>query len=123
VFLLPQAKTDSWLKQQLANATDDILLAGVISTQCSYGEFYLRDLVNASLYEPNAAGWAKGLAEDHFAYNNPALLAGALWQLTVFIEHYLSVTALQPLQQANLYVADSEQFGIAGQVLPQAVGA
>lgn len=50
IILLQWGQKESWLTDQQAETP----LAGWLSPQHRYGEHYLRDLVNASLYEPEA---------------------------------------------------------------------
>ncbi|WP_166837706.1 glycosyltransferase family protein [Rheinheimera pleomorphica] len=122
--LLQPGQGGAWLTQQLAKAKDDsAMLAGHLSAQCRYDVHYLRDLANASLYQPDAAGWAKALGDDCFAFNSPALQAGTLWQAAQFAQQHLHCDPLQPLQQSDLFVADSDQFSLVGQHLGQVVGA
>ncbi|WP_323601852.1 hypothetical protein [Rheinheimera pleomorphica] len=75
------------------------------------------------MYQPDGAGWAKALGDDCFAFNSPALQAGTLWQAAQFAQQQLHCDPLQPLQQSDLFVADSDQFSLVGQHLGQVVGA
>ena len=75
-----------------------------------YGEHYLRDLINASIYEPEAEGWAKALENDVFGYGVPTLLSGALWKMEKFLNYYIDAKADDSITYSKLYLADSEQF-------------
>ncbi|MDP5138131.1 glycosyltransferase [Rheinheimera baltica] len=122
--LLQPGQGGAWLTQLLAKAKDNsTMLAGHFSAQCRYDVHYLRDLANASLYQPDATGWAKALEDDCFAFNSPALQAGTLWQAAQFAQQHLHCDPLQVLQQSDLFVADSDQFSLVGPRLGQVVGA
>lgn len=129
VVMLEKGKAASWLTQQLANSSadsrtaDNPVLAGRISANCSYDVHYLRDLANASLYQPDAAGWAKALNDDCFAFNGTAIQAGTLWLAQQFVQQHLHAAALEQVQQADVFVADSDQFMPPVRGLRQAVGA
>lgn len=84
---------------------------GLISTSVYYGPDYLKDLVNASLYEPVAAGWAKSIEKDHFCYGQKASMAGAIWQSNMLNE-ILKLDINSHFSKPNLYVIDSDQFSV-----------
>ncbi|WP_057757883.1 glycosyltransferase [Psychrobacter sp. P11G3] len=92
------------------NNQDSYSIAGWITPHNYYGEHYLRDLINASIYEPNAKGWAKALGEDIFGYGAPALLSGSLWKKDEFISIYIDLHADDTITVTKLYLADSEEF-------------
>ncbi|MFD2189600.1 FkbM family methyltransferase [Pistricoccus aurantiacus] len=98
-------------------------IAGWITPSSHYGEHYLRDLANATLYEPQAAGWAKSLEQDRFAYGDQAVLAGALWQTSEFLEQYIKTHPDEYLTHPDLYLADSDQFQHSHVAQQQVVGA
>src|SRR5690606_3814308 len=54
LVILQPGEGVSWLQKQ-----EEHDLAGCICSRLLYGEYYLRDLVNATLYAPDANGWAK----------------------------------------------------------------
>lgn len=110
ITLLQRGQKEPWLAEQHA----DTPLAGWLSANCHYGDHYLRDLVNASLYEPAACGWAKALDHDHFAYGGKACMGGVLWQISEFIERQIKVHAEEYVAHLELYLADSDQFQLAG---------
>ena len=117
ITLLQRGEKASWLAEQHAESP----LAGWLSPQHRYGEHYLRDLVNASLYEPEAAGWAKALDQDRFAYEGEASLSGALWKRPEFLKQLIKTHPEERITRPDLYLADSDQFQSAGAAL-QAVG-
>lgn len=85
-------------------------IAGWVTPNSYYGEHYLRDLINASIYEPEAEGWAKALENDVFGYGLPTLLSGALWKMEKFLNYYIDAKADDSITYSKLYLADSEQF-------------
>lgn len=119
LVLLQPGEKANWLGRHVASAP----VAGWLSANSHYGRHYLRDLANASLYEPAAKGWAKSAAHDRFAYGAPAVLSGALWKTTEFITHHLTSKSAARVSHPKLYVADSDQFQPGQVYAPQAVGA
>ncbi|WP_404416390.1 glycosyltransferase [Vreelandella aquamarina] len=117
ITLLQRGQKASWLTEQHAESP----LAGWLSPQHHYGEHYLRDLVNASLYKPEAAGWAKALDRDRFGYEGEACLGGSLWRSAEFLKQPLKAHPEARITRADLYLADSDQFEPAG-AAQQAVG-
>ncbi len=117
ITLLQRGQKADWLAEQHAESP----LAGWISPQAHYGEHYLRDLANASLYEPDAIGWAKALEQDHFAYGGQASLSGALWKRPEFLKQPIKTHADECITRPDLYLADSDQFQPVG-AAQQAVG-
>lgn len=91
--------------------SDEMDLVGLINTNHYYGPNYLRDLVNASLYEPEADGWAKSIKHDRFCYDQKASIAGAIWHSSKAKEIFnLDINSY--LSKPNLYVIDSDQFSV-----------
>lgn len=117
ITLLQRGEKATWLAEQHAESP----LAGWLSPQHRYGEHYLRDLVNASLYEPEAAGWAKAMGQDRFAYAGEACLGGALWRSAEFLKQPIKAHPEARITRPDLYLADSDQFQSAG-AAQQAVG-
>lgn len=115
VVLLHPDDRAGWINQQQT----EYPITGWLSPKSHYGEHYLRDLANASLYEPEATGWAKSAGQDVFAYDHPALLVGALWKTSEFVTHYmyyhLSDNLNAKVQGLNLFVIDSAQFQPTGE--------
>lgn len=115
VVLLQSDGKASWINQKQT----EYPITGWLSPHSHYGEHYLRDLANASLYEPEATGWAKSEAQDRFAYDQPAMLAGALWKTSEFVAHYinfhLSGNPNANVQGSKLFVIDSDQFQSTGE--------
>lgn len=105
VFLQSGEKA-SWLANQ--NAFGSIF--GCINPNSYYGVDYLRDLANASLYEPAAKGWGKSLNQDCFAYGELTALSGTLWRATEFKEQYLTHNIDYTFSSSDVYVADSDQY-------------
>ncbi|MEN2751834.1 glycosyltransferase [Psychrobacter sp. FBL11] len=89
---------------------DSYPIAGWVTPNNYYGKYYLRDLINASIYEPKAEGWAKALENDVFGYGAPTLLSGALWKMKEFLNYYIDAKADDSITYSKLYLADSEQF-------------
>lgn len=106
VVLLHPGEKASWLARHQTGAP----VTGWLSPDSHYGAHYLRDLANASLYEPSAKGWAKSSSQDRFAYGEPAVLSGALWKTTEFIMNHLANNPAAKVSQLELYVVDSDQF-------------
>jgi spore maturation protein CgeB len=119
VILLKQGEHANWLAEQHEHA--ESLLAGWLSPDYHYGEHYLRDLVNASLYEPEAAGWAKALEQDQFAYEGESYRGASLWRMAEFLKQHIMGRPEERISYPNLYFADSDQFQSAG-ASRQAVG-
>lgn len=118
ILLLQTGEKNAWVdEQQVAYG-----IAGWLSPNSHYGEHYLRDLANASLYEPDASGWAKALNRDLFAYGEQAALCSALWKTAEFLEHYINTKPDALLSRLDLYLADSTQFQKVRLVGQQAVG-
>lgn len=122
VVLLQPGERTSWLNEQQTKYP----LAGWLSPHGHYGEYYLRDLANASLYEPEAIGWAKSPEQDCFAYGEPALLVGALWKTSEFVVQYInyhhSDKPNASVQGLKLFVIDSDQFQPAVKELEEGEG-
>jgi len=112
ITLLQRGQKAPWLAAQHSESP----LAGWLSPQHRYGEHYLRDLVNASLYEPGACGWAKALDHDQFAYAGEACLSGSLWSTPEFLKNPIKAHSGERITRPNLYLADSDQFQPAGAV-------
>lgn len=110
ITLLQRGQKADWLTEQHAESP----LAGWLSPQAHYGEHYLRDLANASLYEPEAGGWAKALEQERFAYGGPACLGGALWKRAEFLKQPLKAHPEERITRPDLYLADGDQFQPAG---------
>ncbi|MFC6669108.1 CgeB family protein [Marinobacterium aestuariivivens] len=119
IVLLQPGEKATWVTEQLA----DYPIAGWLTPSSQYGEHYLRDLANASLYEPRASGWAKSLNQDLFDYGQQAALCGILWKAAEFVGHYIKAKPDATIEQPDLYVADSDQFQYGGIVQQQVVGA
>ncbi len=118
IVLLQPGQKNAWIAERQA----DYPIAGWLSPNSHYGEHYLRDLANASLYEPDASGWAKALNRDLFAYGEQAALCSALWKTAEFLEHYINTKPDALLSRLDLYLADSTQFQKVRLVGQQAVG-
>ena len=106
IIIIESDESKAW-----ANGNQDSYpIAGWVTPNNYYGEHYLRDLINASIYEPDAEGWAKALDYDVFDYGAPALLGGALWKMNKFLNYYIDVKADNSITDAKLYLVDSDQF-------------
>ncbi|MDD7911501.1 glycosyltransferase [Pseudovibrio exalbescens] len=110
VSLLREGQTEQWLASQHTGP----VLCGCISPFHQYGEHYLRDLVNASIYEPSARGWAKAKDRDLFAYGGVACMGGALWRAKEFLEHHIKTPPEKCASHPELFISDSDQFKRAG---------
>ncbi|MFI2817177.1 glycosyltransferase family protein [Vreelandella piezotolerans] len=110
IILLQREQQTLWLAEEHS----DTPLAGWLSPLNNYGEHYLRDLVNASLYEPGACGWAKALGQDCFAYEGEACLSGLLMRTTEFLKQPITARPEEHITRSDLYLVDSDQFQIAG---------
>jgi len=118
IVLLQPGKKSAWMDEQQVSYP----IAGWLSPQSFYGEHYLRDLVNASLYEPDACGWAKALFQDRFAYGGQAVLCGVLWKTEEFLKQPINAKPDATLSRPDLYLADCDQFQNGAMVLQQVVG-
>ena len=116
--LLQPGQKNAWVAQQQA----EYPIAGWLSPNCRYGEHYLRDLVNASFYEPGAIGWAKALEHDEFAYGGQAVMCGALWKTAEFCKQQINTGSETELSRPDLYLADSEHFQRSNLVAQQGIG-
>ncbi|MES3675212.1 glycosyltransferase [Halomonas elongata] len=110
IVLLQLGEQAAWVAEQ----REEYPVAGWITPHGYYGEHYLRDLANATLYEPQAAGWAKAPDKDHFAYGGQAVLAGTLWWTSEFLKSPLKGLPDEYLTRPDLYLADSDQFQHGG---------
>ena len=106
LILLAAGETKGWLSARANNSA----LAGWLSPNHGYGANYLQDLVNASLYAPEAVGWAKSSDRDRFAYDGSAERGGTLWSSDAFDVQSLDVDPHETLAIPQLFVADSEEF-------------
>lgn len=118
LVLLQPGEKASWLARHRTSAP----VAGWLSPHSHYGPHYLRDLVNASLYQPSAKGWAKSSSQDRFAYGEPAVLSGALWKTAEFTMNHLANNPTTRVSQPELYVVDSDQFQPGNITEQQALG-
>ncbi|WP_447831761.1 glycosyltransferase [Aeromonas salmonicida] len=106
IVILNPSETFSWLAKQQTS----YVLAGWISSKSYYGEHYLRDLVNASIYEPEASGWAKAQDQDLFSYGGTTKKSAALWKMSEFIKEPINSHTDETVTHPNLYLADSSQY-------------
>lgn len=83
---------------------------GWLNPLAGYGRYYLRDLVNAMSYQPDAKGWAKSLSRDTFDFNHEAQLDGALWNPKTFLGNWRFAEAGTVVTAPQLYCADSREF-------------
>ncbi|TNH16619.1 glycosyltransferase [Halomonas sp. BL6] len=109
ITLLQRGQKTSWLKESHASTS----CAGWISPQNQYGEHYLRDLANASLYQPDAAGWAKSVENDCFTYGRQTILSSAIWKMAEFSNQLINMHFDAAILRDDLYVADHDQFQLA----------
>jgi len=87
-----------------------------------YGSHYLRDLANASLYEPGLAGWAKASGEDRFSAGGEADLCSVLWRASEFSVAYVHAQPDARVERDDLYFVDSDQFVLDGAASQATVG-
>lgn len=106
IVMLKSSETLSWLYQQKTS----YILAGWISPKNNYGEHYLRDLVNASIYEPEAVGWAKVQDQDHFSYGGTTKQSAILWTVSEFFNRQINPREDENVTHPNLYLADVSQY-------------
>lgn len=117
IKIMQPNEISSWLQSQ----TNDVELVGQLNSQHSYGEHFLRDLVNASLYEPNAIGWAKSMDQDRFSYNHKVSSEATLFN-AAHTDMFLNTITTHFLMNEKIFVADADQFVIAHTTRPQLVG-
>lgn len=106
VVVIELGEKEAWA----AKNKNDYSIAGWLKPDSYYGEYYLRDLVNASIYEPNAKGWAKALEQDIFDYGAQAMICGTIWKTVEFFNYYLNADPDSYIIEPNLYIADSDEF-------------
>ncbi len=111
IKMLKPNEIPSWLSGQQTIYP----LAGWISSKNNYGEHYLRDLVNASLYEPQACGWAKAQDQDLFSYGCTTKQGATLWKILEFINGPINSHPDEAVTHPNVYLADSSQFQMIAQ--------
>ena len=92
---------------------DNYMAIGWIAPESTYGEGYLRDLANATSYQPEALGWAKSIGLDMFAFDQPAALSGAIWQPAHFLKNWRNADARQPVQSSQLFIIDGAEYSSA----------
>lgn len=109
VTLLQSGEKSEWVTKQQAEYT----VAGWIMPDSYYGEHYLRDLANATLYEPDASGWAKAHNQDTFDYGGKTTLGASLWKTQIFTSHFINKTPSLAIHQQDLYLSDSDQYQAA----------
>ena len=85
-------------------------ITGWVSPDRKYGSYYLRDLANASIYEPTAIGWAKAIDTDKFAYGEVASLSGTIWKASEFLKQHVNTKRDSLTKQSRLYIVDSDEF-------------
>lgn len=83
---------------------------GWIDSGVKYGSYYIQDLVNATVYEPNANGWAKSKDCDYFTYDQVTLLSASIWKPEIFINHYFETEIQNSVQDEKLFVIDSNEY-------------
>lgn len=83
---------------------------GWLDTGFNYGEFYLRDLINAILYEKNANGWAKSINVDEFEYSAETVVCASIWKKEVFASYVMQMSPNQKIIDDKLFVIDSDQI-------------
>ena len=91
-------------------------LVGLVSAQLQYGPDYLQDLVNATLYRPEALGWGKSVEADHFCFDAPTLSHASIWKAEAFSEDWLGATCLA-MASPSLFVVDSDQISVPGDLV------
>lgn len=106
VVLLKPGQRKDWI----LGLQDNYSITGWISFSSCYGAHYLRDLANASIYEPTAMGWAKAINGDMFAFGAIANLSGAIWKTSEFLKQYINAQCDALITQPKLYIADSNEF-------------
>ncbi|QYF89898.1 glycosyltransferase [Arthrobacter sp. PAMC25284] len=84
-------------------------LMGQVSTRHHYGRHYLRDLVNASQYQPGGAGWGKSLEQDAFSYDGSGYLSGSIWRPEIFRQNWAH-SEDHLVTHDGLFFADSSEF-------------
>ena len=117
VVLRPGGHT-SWAQEQ----GQAYPIMGWIGSEHWYGPHYLRDLANASLYEPGLAGWAKAIGEDRFGIGGETDLCSVLWQAKEFLAAYAGVQPNSSVNRSDLYFVDSDQFVLDGAASQATVG-
>lgn len=91
-------------------AADFANYIGWIDSNVEYQEFYLRDIVNAILYEPTASGWAKSTNDDKFAYGHQTINNLVIWRKAVFIATYFDIQNInRDISCEDLFVIDADQ--------------
>ncbi|MGO3130539.1 MAG: CgeB family protein [Alcaligenes sp.] len=108
----------SWAQEQGAAYP----IMGWIGSGHWYGPHYLRDLANASLYEPGLAGWAKAIGQDRFSAGGEADLCSVLWRSKEFLAVYINAQPDGSVNRDDLYFVDSDQLVLNGAASQAMVG-
>lgn len=108
----------SWAQKQGAAYP----IMGWIGSGHWYGPHYLRDLANASLYEPGLAGWAKAIGLDRFSAGGEADLCSVLWRSKEFLAAYINAQPDGSVNRDDLYFVDSDQLVLDGAASQAMVG-
>lgn len=106
IMVIELGEKEAWA----AKNQNDYSIAGCLKPDNYYGEYYLRDLINASIYEPKAKGWAKALKQDVFDYGAQVIMGGTIWKTSEFVNYYLNADPDSYIIEPNLYIADSDEF-------------
>lgn len=118
IVLLRPGEHVAWAKAQEQERS----IMGWIGGGHEYGPHYLRDLANASLYEPSRKGWAKASGPDRFSVGGRAIVCSGLWDSAEFLTKYVDTLPDKVVERDDLYFVDSEQFVLGGTAAQAMVG-
>jgi len=96
--------------KEIINTETDCKAIGWIDTNIRYGSYYIQDLLNATVYEPRANGWAKSIDDDHFAYNQVTLLSASIWKPEIFVNQYFEREIQNSVQDKKLFIIDGNEY-------------
>lgn len=96
--------------KEIINTETDCKAIGWIDTDIKYGSYYIQDLLNATVYEPSANGWAKSINDDHFTYNQVTLLSASIWRPEIFLNQYFKRDIQNNVQHEKLFIIDSNEY-------------
>lgn len=106
ITIIKRGGSRAWLEKNKSHYS----FAGLISSFSHYGKHYLRDLVNASIYEPEAIGWAKSSDHDYFSYEATTKQDAAIWRISEYMKLPLTKQLIGDIAHRELYLTDCAEY-------------
>lgn len=106
ITFLKRGGSRVWFEKNKSNYS----IAGLISPLSHYGKYYLRDLVNASIYEPEAIGWAKSSDRDYFSYGATTKQDAALWKISEYFKLPPTKQSIGDIAHSKVYLTDCAEY-------------